>query len=137
MVADMTISRTAPFTQPSGSGAPPLSFNYTYNPANQRTNLSLADSSYWVYKYDNLGQVTNACKYWRDGTRARPVRYEYDSVLLRLCTQKPARRSILRWFDGQSAGTLSAARSGRSRFNAESSAIGIEAVRHNLWVIWD
>ena len=38
------------------------------HPANQRAKNTLADGSYWVYGYDSLGQVTNACKYWADGT---------------------------------------------------------------------
>ena len=47
---------------------PAISFNYNYNPANQRTKNTLVDGSYWVYGYDSLGQVTNACKYFADGT---------------------------------------------------------------------
>ena len=38
------------------------SFAYKYNNANQRTNVSLADGSYWVYTYDTLGQVTSGKK---------------------------------------------------------------------------
>jgi hypothetical protein len=50
------------------SSASPISFNYNYNPANQRTRDTLADASYWVYQYDSLGQVTNGCRFWYDGT---------------------------------------------------------------------
>jgi len=38
------------------SSASPISYAYTYNAANQRTLSSLADSSYWRYDYDALGQ---------------------------------------------------------------------------------
>ena len=44
------------------------SFNYAYNFANQRTAVTNADSSRWVYAYDSLGQVTSGKKYWSDGT---------------------------------------------------------------------
>jgi YD repeat-containing protein len=40
---------TAISSQPSGTGVPPVSFNYAYNSANQRTQDKLADGSYWVY----------------------------------------------------------------------------------------
>jgi len=35
------------------SSASPISFNYNYNAANQRTRNALADGSYWVYGYDS------------------------------------------------------------------------------------
>lgn len=67
---------------PSASYVLPLTFNYNYNPANQRTQDTLADSSYWVYGYDSLGQVTNACKFFSSG---RPVPgqqfdYTFDTI---------------------------------------------------------
>jgi len=45
---------------------------YAYNAANQRSQATLADGSYWVYQYDNLGQVTSGKKYWSD---ASPEKY--------------------------------------------------------------
>ncbi len=54
-------------SSPSASYVSPLTYNYNYNPANQRTKDTLADGSYWDYGYDSLGQVTNACKYWSNG----------------------------------------------------------------------
>jgi YD repeat-containing protein len=59
---------TAVASQPSGTGVPPVSFNYAHNAANQRTQDTLADGSYWVYNYDSLGQVTSGHKYFRDNT---------------------------------------------------------------------
>ena len=53
---------------PSGTGILPVSFNYNYNLANQRTKDVLADGSYWIYQYDSLGQATNGVKYFYDGT---------------------------------------------------------------------
>ena len=41
---------------------------YRYNQANQRTNVTTADSSYWVYQYDSLGQVQSGRNHWSDGT---------------------------------------------------------------------
>jgi RHS repeat-associated protein len=62
---------------PSASYTSPLTFNYNYNPANQRTKDTLADGSYWVYGYDSLGQVTNACKYFSDGTPVAGQQFDY------------------------------------------------------------
>jgi len=62
---------------PSASFILPLTFNYNYNPANQRTKDTLADGSYWVYGYDSLGQVTNACKYFANGTPVAGQQFDY------------------------------------------------------------
>jgi YD repeat-containing protein len=62
---------------PSASYTLPLTFNYNYNPANQRTKDTLADGSYWVYGYDSLGQVTNACKFFSDGTPVAGQQFDY------------------------------------------------------------
>jgi hypothetical protein len=74
---------------PSGGGQLPLNFNYTYNSANQRTHNTLADGSYWVYGYDSLGQVTNACKYFADGTPVAGQQFDYtfDTIGNRTQTQ--------------------------------------------------
>ena len=45
-----------------------MRFSFQYNSANQRTAITNADNSYWVYQYDALGQVTAGKKYWPDGT---------------------------------------------------------------------
>jgi hypothetical protein len=52
----------------AGGGAAAPNFNYQYNTASQRTRVSLVDGSYWLYAYDALGQLTNAVKYFWDGT---------------------------------------------------------------------
>jgi RHS repeat-associated protein len=64
---------------PSGSGAPPLpvSSAYDYNTANQRTRMTLADGSYWIYTYDRLGQVVSGKRYWQDGTPVAGQQFEY------------------------------------------------------------
>jgi YD repeat-containing protein len=76
-------------SQPSAVGLVPVAFNYNYNPANQRTKNTLADGSYWIYGYDALGQVTNACKYWRDGTAVAGQQFDYafDTIGNRTQTQ--------------------------------------------------
>jgi YD repeat-containing protein len=57
-----------------GAANPPVDRRgYAYNSANQRTAMTNLDGSYWVYTYDNLGQVTGGGKHWSDGTPARPV----------------------------------------------------------------
>jgi RHS repeat-associated protein len=58
------------------------SFAYPYNTANQRTSVTNADGSYWVYSYDNLGQVTAGVKHWSDGTpvAAQQFSYAFDDI---------------------------------------------------------
>ena len=51
---------------------------YTYNSANQRTRVDLADGCYWLYQYDPLGQVTSGKKYWPDGAEVAGQQFEYD-----------------------------------------------------------
>lgn len=64
-------------SQPSAAGEAPISFNYALNDANQRTRVTHADGSYWVYEYDKLGQVTSGKKYWEDGTPIAGQQFEY------------------------------------------------------------
>jgi RHS repeat-associated protein len=59
------------------SYSPSVSFNYTYNSANQRTAVTNADSSYWAYSYDSLGQVQSGKRYWSDGTPVAGQQFEY------------------------------------------------------------
>ncbi len=60
---------------PAASAA--VSFDYTYNPANQRTLRRETDASYWRYEYDALGQVTSGKKYWSDGTPVAGQQFDY------------------------------------------------------------
>lgn len=55
---------------------------YAYNSVNQRTALTNADNSYWVYTYDSLGQVTSGRKYWANGTPVAGQQFDYtiDSI---------------------------------------------------------
>jgi RHS repeat-associated protein len=71
------------------SSASPISFNYTYNQANQRTQNVLADGSYWIYGYDSLGQVTSGVKYFADGTLVpgQQFGYTFDTIGNRTQTQ--------------------------------------------------
>jgi RHS repeat-associated protein len=64
--------------QSSVSGSPVASFNYGYNPANQRTAVTNADNAYWVYQYDSLGQVISGKKYWNDGTPVAGQQFTYN-----------------------------------------------------------
>src|SRR6266567_708503 len=56
---------------------PVVSFNYVYNSANQRTVVTNADGSRWVYIYDTLGQVISGKIYWSDGTAVAGQQFEY------------------------------------------------------------
>jgi hypothetical protein len=62
---------------PQGANQLPWVHGYGLNAANQRTRLTLADSSYWVYQYDSLGQVTSGKRYWADGTPVAGEQFEY------------------------------------------------------------
>ena len=64
--------------QTLGAASWPLaSFDSAYNDANQRARVAQADGSYWLYRYDRLGQVVSGKKYWRDGTPVTGQQYEY------------------------------------------------------------
>ena len=52
-------------------------FDYAYNDANQRTVITNADNSRWVYVYDDLGQVISGKKYWSDGTPVAGQQFDY------------------------------------------------------------
>jgi RHS repeat-associated protein len=55
----------------------PVSYAYRYNAANQRTQATLGDGSYWVYQYDALGQVISGKRYWSDGTPVAGQQFQY------------------------------------------------------------
>lgn len=61
----------------TSSSASSISFAYTHNDANQRIRSTLADSSYWIYEYDNLGHVKSGKRYWSDGTPVAGQQFEY------------------------------------------------------------
>lgn len=70
--------------QISNAGTNSLIFShaYSYNSSNQRTNAVLADGSYWVYEYDQYGQVTSGKRYFSDGIAAGGAQfgYEFDTI---------------------------------------------------------
>jgi len=72
---------------PSASSV--VSFSYAYNSANQRVRTTLADSSYWVYEYDNLGQVKTGKRYWSDNTpvAGQQFAYGFDDIGNRTSTK--------------------------------------------------
>ncbi len=55
---------------------------YGCNSASQRTSMTNADNWYWVYAYDPLGQLTNAHKYWGDGSlvSGQQFQYQFDTI---------------------------------------------------------
>ena len=62
---------------PSASGEAAIAFDYSYNDANQRTRVNMADGSFWLYEYDKLGQVVSGKRYWSDWTPVAGQQYEY------------------------------------------------------------
>jgi YD repeat-containing protein len=62
-----------------GTGSTPsvTSYAYSYNDANQRTRVNLADESFWIYEYDSLGLVKSGKRYWSDWTPVAGQQFEY------------------------------------------------------------
>jgi len=63
--------------QSSAGGTVVSSFAYAYNIAGQRTAVTNADGSYWVYAYDSLGQVTSGKRHWSDASLVAGQQFEY------------------------------------------------------------
>jgi YD repeat-containing protein len=55
----------------------PVAFEYQYNAANQRTRANREDGAYWIYTYDELGQVVSGRKYWGDGPEDAGQQFDY------------------------------------------------------------
>jgi len=85
----MTTSNTYDYLNCLTGKSSVLNFNYQYNAASQRTRVTLADGSYWVYGYDTLGQLTSGVKYFWDGTpyAGQQFGYAFDSIGNRTSTQ--------------------------------------------------
>lgn len=77
---------------------PTISYSYIYNDHDQRSKATLADGSYWLYTYDQYGQVISGKKY--DASNAeipnQQFGYEFDSIGNRTKSSMgiPARDSI-------------------------------------------
>jgi RHS repeat-associated protein len=61
----------------NGASGLTLGDGYEYNAANQRTRVVLPDGSYWIYRYDTLGQVISGKRYWSDNTPVAGQQFEY------------------------------------------------------------
>ena len=70
------LNRLAEISSATG-GVAMARFAYAYNAANQRGAVTNVDNSFWIYSYDNLGQVTSGKRYWSDGTPVAGQQYEY------------------------------------------------------------
>jgi hypothetical protein len=59
-----------------------VNFQYAYNSANQRTAVTNVDSTYCLYGYDSLGQVTNSVKKWPDNSvvAGQQFGYGFDTI---------------------------------------------------------
>ena len=55
----------------------PVSFAYQYNDANQRIRTVLADGSYWLYEYDQRGQVIRGRRFWADHTPVAGQQFDF------------------------------------------------------------
>lgn len=58
------------------------SAGYLLNSAGQRTRVTLGDGSYWLYEYDELGQVKNGRRYRASGQAVpgQQFDYQYDAI---------------------------------------------------------
>ena len=74
---------------PGASGQWPISYVYQYNQANQRTQASQYDNSFWKYDYDALGQVISGEKHWSDNTHVpgEQFQYAFDDIGNRTSTE--------------------------------------------------
>ncbi len=50
---------------------------YNCNSANQRTAMTNADGTFWIYQYDQLGQVISGKAHWPEGTPVPGEQFEY------------------------------------------------------------
>ena len=83
------LNRLTSISSANASAAVLDSHGYGYNSANQRTALTNADGTYWLYQYDSLGQVTSGRKYWTDGSvvPGQQFGYAFDDIGNRTSTQ--------------------------------------------------
>jgi len=72
-----SLNRLTRMATAGGTGFTLAAFAYPYNGANQRVRVDLAGGSFWIYKYDPLGQAIAGRKYWSDGTPAAGQQFEY------------------------------------------------------------
>src|SRR5215471_12671298 len=71
-----SVARLLTNTLLNGSSAVLDQYAYIYNPANQRTNMTRGDGSYYALGYDKIGQLVTA-----DGSVPAESRgYAYDSA---------------------------------------------------------
>ncbi len=66
----------------SVAGAATRTYTYEYNDKDQRTKLTLADGSYWLYTYDEKGQVTSGIKKDAAGNAiaGQSFNYTFDDI---------------------------------------------------------
>ena len=74
----------------SVAGATTRTYTYEYNDKDQRTKLTLADGSYWLYTYDDKGQVISGVK--KDSNNnamaGQSFNYSFDDIGNRLTETK-------------------------------------------------
>jgi RHS repeat-associated protein len=83
------LNRLTSISSSNAQLASPISHAYTYDQANQRVRVGLADGSYWLYEYDALGQVRSGKRFWSDWTPVAGQQFEYahDDIGNRKSTQ--------------------------------------------------
>ncbi|MFA7230427.1 MAG: hypothetical protein WC071_04090, partial [Victivallaceae bacterium] len=63
-------------------GSETLSFGCVYDDADRRSRINLADGSYWLYGYDDKGQITSGMKYSAADSPVpgQSFNYSYDTI---------------------------------------------------------
>ena len=54
------------------------SYGYQYNNLNQRTRVNREDGSYWLYSYNDRGELVSGKKYWSDNAAVSGAQTEYN-----------------------------------------------------------
>ena len=69
-------------------------YDYTYNPANQRTAAKEASGHSWQYEYDKLGQLISGVRSDGNGQWIVPYAYAYDDIGNRQKASEPGEEII-------------------------------------------
>jgi YD repeat-containing protein len=120
------------------ASALPVAFDYQYNAANQRTRVNREDGAYWVYTYDDLGQVISGRKYWGDGTEVAGQQFDYAFDTIGNRTATGGRASAVSTYTRQPAqpvfpadGSQPGGRAGRGQSDRQRNGSG--GGRHDLY----
>jgi RHS repeat-associated protein len=84
-----TYGRLATISNIPGSNSGITSYSYTYNKLNHRVKMTKEDKTYWLYGYNNRGELVSGKKYWPDEqpVSGQQMEYVYDNIGNRTITR--------------------------------------------------